>query len=169
VSHLDRDLVLDRLRATFDVDEFPASDVAARVSAPTAGISLVALGLRPGRGHRLVVRPDADLARLLPDVPPVLRQLDTLILQRLVFEAALGLSPRDAESGERVGYTRDPDEAARAFEAGEADFVFFLSPTPLALIRSAMREGTRMPQKTTYFYPKPVTGLVFFDHDVAWR
>jgi uncharacterized protein (DUF1015 family) len=169
LSHLDRGEVLDRLAAAFLIEEFPASDLATRMATAAEGINILVLGLKPGRGHRLVLRTDVDVAALLPDVPPVLRQLDTLILQRLVFEAALGLSPHDAESGERVGYTRDPDEAERAFEAGDADFSFFLSPTPLALIRSAMREGMRMPQKTTYFYPKPVTGLVFFDHDEAWR
>jgi uncharacterized protein (DUF1015 family) len=161
--------VLDRLADTFVVERFAAGDPAAL--APPSGDrpSLAALGLTPDAVHRLTVRPDVDVAQLLPDVPPVLRQLDTLILQRLILEPILGLARDEAEAGERIQYTRDPDEALRAYASGDATLVFFLAPTPLPLLRDAMHAGLRMPQKTTYFYPKPVTGLVLFDHDEAWR
>jgi uncharacterized protein (DUF1015 family) len=137
-------------------------------SRPDRRPSIVSLGLEPGFATRLTLRADLDLATLLPDDPPVLRGLDTLILQRLVFESVLGLSRAEAEAGERIRYTRDPEEALDSFTSGQAQLVFFLSPTSIESIKKATGAGVRMPQKTTYFYPKPVTGLVLYDHNVAW-
>jgi uncharacterized protein (DUF1015 family) len=161
--------ILDRLGDTFVVERFASDDPRALGPAADNRPSIAVLGLAPGAIHRLTVRLDVDLAQRLPDAPPVLRELDTLILQRLILEPILGFSRAEAEAGERIQYTRDPDEALHAYASGDASLVFFLAATPLELLRDAMRAGTRMPQKTTYFYPKPVTGLVFFDHDVAWN
>jgi uncharacterized protein (DUF1015 family) len=168
ISNLDANAILRRLADTFVVEGFVADDPAARAPASGSRTSFAVLGLTPGAMHRMTVRPDVELARALPDVPPVLRELDTLILQRLILEPILGISTDEAEFGASVQFTRDPDEALHAYTTGEAQLVFFLSSTPLDRIREAMRAGARMPQKTTYFYPKPVTGLVFFDHGAAW-
>jgi uncharacterized protein (DUF1015 family) len=168
VGAIDSDALLHRVAENFVVERFAAEDPMARATSPGSQTSLAVLGLKPGAIHRLTVRPDVDLARSLSDVPPVLRELDTLILQRLILEPILGLPHDEAESGAGVQFTRDPDEALHAYAVGEAQLVFFLSPTPLDRIREAMRTGARMPQKTTYFYPKPVTGLVFFDHEAVW-
>ena len=130
--------------------------------------SFTLLGLEESYAHRLTLRPSVDLARELPDVPDVLRALDTVILQKLIFEPVFGLSEHEMETGERIQYTRDPDEARRAFTSGQAQLAVFLDPTSMAQIRAASKAGQRMPQKSTYFYPKPVTGLVFFDHEVAF-
>ncbi|HLZ09873.1 MAG TPA: DUF1015 domain-containing protein, partial [Chloroflexota bacterium] len=178
LGHVDLERALSALEAIFLVErqehvvDVPTSSlVTARATSPSdrpAGPSIVALGLQPGYFTRLTLRPDLDLGQLLPDDPPVLWNLDTLILQRLVFEHVFGLSRREAEAGDRIQYTRDQREALEAFSSGDAQFVFFLTSTPMVRIREATRAGVRMPQKTTYFYPKPVTGLVFFDHSVAW-
>jgi uncharacterized protein (DUF1015 family) len=130
--------------------------------------SFVALGLNPGHATRLTLRPDVDLAAVLPDVPPVLRDVDVVLLQKLVLERALGFAPDEVEQGNRVSFSRDPGEAAAAYAHGRAEVVFFLHPTPVSQLRAVVRAGERLPQKTTYFYPKPVTGLVFFDERRAW-
>jgi uncharacterized protein (DUF1015 family) len=165
---LDPGQILTKLRATFDVADSREVDFDPSTPTASARLSFTMVGLIPGVAHRLTVRADVDLNRLLLDVPPVLRELDTLVLQRLVLERVLGLARDEAEAGERIQYTRDPQEALRIAASGEAQLVVFLAPTPLGKLRDAMRAGARMPQKTTYFFPKPVTGLVFFDHDAAW-
>jgi uncharacterized protein (DUF1015 family) len=181
LSHVDGAWILRHLAEIFAIERLPTdranlatgSDNAMltdHVGAPTVGLNptIAVLGLDPGWVHRLTVRPDVDLAQIMPNVPAVLRHLDTVILQRLIFERVLGLASAEAAADDRIQYTRDPAEAAGAFGRGDAQLVFFLGPTPIALIREATRAGVRMPQKTTYFYPKPVTGLVFFDQDNAW-
>jgi len=157
-----------RLAGWFIIEEYPADQVASLLDAPYDRPTFVLLGLADGRAHRLTLREDIDLAALLPDVPPVLRALDTLVLQRLLLEPVFGLPARELETDGRIRFTRDPDEALHAYRAGEAQVVIFLRPTPLDQIRAVARAGERMPQKTTYFYPKPVTGLVFFDHQRAF-
>jgi uncharacterized protein (DUF1015 family) len=164
--------ILERLRKQFTVTRLAwTGDVTTALSTPNdapARPTFAVIGLQPGAIHRVRLRDDVDLGSVLPDVPGALRDVDTLVLQRLIFESVLGLSPDEAEAGERIQYTRDQSEAARAFEAGQAQLAFFLRATPLDQLRAAARAGQRMPQKTTYFYPKPVTGIVFYDHTVAW-
>jgi len=68
------------------------------------------------------------------------------------------LGPRVAEG---LVYTRDAVEAITAVDAGQAAFAVLLNPTPPDQIASVAEVGERMPQKSTYFYPKLPTGLVF--------
>jgi uncharacterized protein (DUF1015 family) len=88
--------------------------------------------------------------------------LDIAVLQALVFGDALGVTPNDIRAGERVTYMRDADAAVAAVRAGTngASLAALLNPTPSDAMRDVARAGDRMPQKSTYFYPKLITGLV---------
>lgn len=134
-----------------------------------------AAGQAGGKGHLgLVTRDGAWLlaarshafAPLLPTGGAALRSLDVALLQ-----AALGvLAGIDATSvalGNRVGYTKSAAEAAALVAAGTdgADAAFLLEPTPVEAILAVAREGDVMPQKSTYFYPKALTGLVLNPHE----
>jgi uncharacterized protein (DUF1015 family) len=63
-------------------------------------------------------------------------------------------------AGQRIAYTRDAEDAASTALAGGADLAVLLNPTPPEAIRDVALAGDRMPQKSTYFYPKLITGLV---------
>lgn len=67
------------------------------------------------------------------------------------------------ETDLNLSYTRDPGEAQARVMNGRCQMAFFLSPTRLDDIRSVVKAGQRMPQKSTYFYPKPLSGLIFRD------
>ncbi|HET9979430.1 MAG TPA: DUF1015 domain-containing protein [Ktedonobacterales bacterium] len=90
------------------------------------------------------------------------RALDVAALHALVLDAALGVTPAMVRSGEHVSYTRDATAAADAVHTGSdgAQLAALLNATPPAAIRDVARAGDRMPQKSTYFYPKLITGLV---------
>ena len=65
-----------------------------------------------------------------------------------------------------VGYTKSAAEAVAAVEAGDGvDAAFLLERTPVASIQAVARDGDVMPQKSTYFYPKALTGLVINPHE----
>jgi len=88
--------------------------------------------------------------------------LDVATLQTLVFGEALGVTSEDIRAGERVTYTRDAETAVSAVRTGaeSASLAALLNPTPPAALRDVAQAGDRMPQKSTYFYPKLITGLV---------
>ncbi len=77
---------------------------------------------------------------------------------------ASGLSPSSGHSRPRghLAYTRSLKEAVASVKAGESQCAFFLRPTKLSQIRQVAQAGEKMPQKSTYFYPKPATGLLFY-------
>lgn len=92
--------------------------------------------------------------------PPAYARLPVAILHRLVIEEILGV-PAQAERDDAIGYTRDPREAFLAVRSGRAALAMFLNPPRVEDVRTIASAGGRMPQKSTYFYPKVPSGLVF--------
>lgn len=86
------------------------------------------------------------------------RNLDAVILHHLVFEKALGIKRHEAEKA--ITFTRDAEEAFDWATSGGGRMSFFLNPPDLKDINNIVKSRERMPHKTTYFYPKPPSGLV---------
>ena len=99
------------------------------------------------------------LTRLLPDKSPVYRQLDVTILHTLVLERLLGIDKANMAGQKNLTYTRNLREALDDVAAGAYQCSFLLNPTRVAEIRDVAAAGEKMPQKSTYFYPKLITGL----------
>lgn len=93
------------------------------------------------------------------------RALDVTILQDLVFDRCLGITAEDVAAGRHVVFVKEWPEAMRLLGDGSCQAGFFLNPTRLEQVRAMALSGERMPQKSTYFYPKLPTGLLF--HDLA--
>jgi uncharacterized protein (DUF1015 family) len=94
------------------------------------------------------------------------RHLDVSLLSA-TLEALCGIDAAAVAGGERIRYTKSAAEAAALVDAGVdgADAAFLLEPTPVASILDVAGVGDVMPQKSTYFYPKALTGLVFNPHE----
>ena len=86
--------------------------------------------------------------------------LDVAVAQHLIMEAILGLSAENMTAGTHVRYVRDPQQALHAVESGETQAAVLLNATRVRQIRDVAQADDRMPQKSTYFYPKLITGLV---------
>jgi uncharacterized protein (DUF1015 family) len=93
------------------------------------------------------------------------RELDVAVLHTLIIECALGISPEQVAQGGYVSYHRDPSAAVTRVTAGEDDLAFFLCPTRPAQLCAVARNGEVMPQKSTDFYPKLLTGLAMYAMD----
>jgi uncharacterized protein (DUF1015 family) len=115
------------------------------------------------RSFAVVTREDPVLLLKLAAQPSAaedpLQDFDTVLLQKEVFSGVFGLSETDIASG-TVGYTADAAEAFRQVRAGESKAAFLLNPLKVDAVVRAARAGHRLPQKSTYFYPKVYTGLV---------
>jgi uncharacterized protein (DUF1015 family) len=89
------------------------------------------------------------------------RRLDTAVLEALVLRGALGMSEDDIAQLRGLDYSQDIEDARAAVESGRADAGFFLRPTPVEQVQAVAEAGESMPPKSTYFFPKVPTGIVF--------
>ncbi len=106
------------------------------------------------------LREDVDLDRELAHLPPVMRTLDVILLHELLVERVLGISQEEVRDKGRLGYYKDARKALEDVEKGEGSLAMFLRAPTVEEIWAVARSGETMPQKSTYFYPKLITGLV---------
>ena len=119
------------------------------------------------RGFVLSMKPGVKKsAASLASLPEALQALDVVVLAELVVGEHLGLSAERCVAQGLVTYYSDTDEAVdaavkkNALASGEGPILFLLRPTPPSQVRDVADAGCIMPHKSTYFYPKIVTGLV---------
>jgi uncharacterized protein (DUF1015 family) len=129
-----------------------------------AGRQRPALGVYagPGRLALLSLRKDADLARLLPDLAPRLRGLDVVILHRLLLDRVLGINPQAVREESNLRYVREPEAAIAEVDEGRAQICFLMNATPIRAVWENALAGVPMPQKSTDFYPKLLSGLTIY-------
>jgi uncharacterized protein (DUF1015 family) len=120
------------------------------------------LVLPDGEGWLLIGDVDAaaDRMRREPGSPPA-RRLDLALLHAALLGDRLGISADDVAAGERLAYTRSEADARGRVARGEATAAILVRPTRLEELTAVAAAGDVMPQKSTYFYPKLLTGLVF--------
>jgi uncharacterized protein (DUF1015 family) len=89
------------------------------------------------------------------------RRLDTAVLEALLLQGALGMTEDDISHLNGLTYSRSDEEAFEMIRSGEADAAFFMAPAPVSQVRDVAASGENMPPKSTYFFPKVLTGLLF--------
>lgn len=155
--------VAGQLGSLFDVqDGVPADELrrafgAAGLAAGGAG----SFGLWTRTGGKLLIARREAFEAILPAGGAALRRLDVSLLAA-ALDRLFGIDAAALAGGERVSYTKSADEAVGWVDArvDGADMAFLLEPTPVPDIAAVARDGDVMPQKSTYFYPKALTGLV---------
>ncbi|MBW3607406.1 MAG: DUF1015 domain-containing protein [Actinobacteria bacterium] len=113
------------------------------------------------RAFRLTLKDQAIADQALPDMPEPYRRLDTAVLEALVLTGPLGLSEDDISHLNGLGYARSFEEARELVDSGAFDAGFFLRGIPVRQIQEIAAAGVNMPPKSTYFFPKVPTGLLF--------
>ncbi|MEJ7802813.1 MAG: DUF1015 domain-containing protein [Candidatus Limnocylindria bacterium] len=124
---------------------------------PTFGLVLPG-----GDGYLLIGDPDGLDDRLRRErMSSAVQGLDLAVLHVAVLEDRLGISPEDVAAGQRLAYTRDEVEARGRVARGDAVAAILVRATRLDQLADVASAGDVMPQKSTYFYPKLLTGMVF--------
>jgi uncharacterized protein (DUF1015 family) len=113
------------------------------------------------RAFRLRLKDTAELDRLLEGMPEAYRRLDTAILETLVLKGIAGLSEGDILAKRGLGYAKSVEDSLRLLDEGAYDVAFILRPIPVDQVKAICQSDANMPPKSTYFYPKVLTGLVF--------
>ena len=107
----------------------------------------------------LTLRDPAVMENMLPGLSPASRGLDVNVLHTLILERLLGIDKANMANQTNLTYTRSLREALDDVNAGAYQCAFLLNPTRVEEIRDVAAAGEKMPQKSTYFYPKLITGL----------
>jgi uncharacterized protein (DUF1015 family) len=144
--------------------DFEASEVPLEQLAPPPGVGPLQLGYidaRERRPLRLTLRDQTIADAALAGYSAAYRQLDTGVLEALLLRGALGLTDEDISHLRGLRYARDTGEALALVQAGECDAAFLMRPTPVAQVRDVAGAGENMPPKSTFFFPKLLTGLLF--------
>ncbi len=108
----------------------------------------------------MTLKNQAVMAEILPDKSAAYQNLDVSVLHSLVLERLFGIDKENMANQKNLFYTRDISEAISEVKNGKANCAFLINPTLVTEIRDVAAAGEKMPQKSTYFYPKLVTGLV---------
>jgi uncharacterized protein (DUF1015 family) len=111
--------------------------------------------------YRMTLKDQGIADEALAGMPEPYRRLDTAVLEAIVLRGALGMSEDDISHLRGLDYSKSLDDAIERVESGEADAGFFMRATPVEQVREVAETGESMPPKSTYFYPKVPTGLVF--------
>ncbi len=115
-----------------------------------------------GKSSFIHLKSSLDLGQLMPDLSPRQRGLDVVVLHRLILEKCLGITEDAVKKESHITYVRERDSALTAVRQGKAQAAFLLNPTRLDQMRDIAYEGNVMPQKSTDFYPKVLSGLTMY-------
>jgi uncharacterized protein (DUF1015 family) len=163
---------LDRAAEFFTIKPLPMQqpesnleDRAAKLTAELASLQHVAfVAVTHDGAHLLTAKPEA-VAQALAGLSPRQAQLDVVQLHSLLIEKILGLTPESIRQGEHLRYLREAGEAVAEVTSGAADIAFLIRPVTLDQLHDISLSGDVMPQKSTDFYPKLLSGLAIYALD----
>ena len=113
------------------------------------------------RPFRLRLKDPVTVDRALADRSDAYRRLDAAIFEELILRRTLGMSDDDIAAKRGLGYATGTAEALRQLDEGNYQAAFLLRPTPVEQVREVAAAGETMPPKSTYFFPKLLTGIAF--------
>jgi uncharacterized protein (DUF1015 family) len=154
-----RERLLAGLEELFEVTEVPRSELD---PAGTEGVGVFGLfDAADGSSHRLRLRDTDELDRRLAGKPESYRRLDSAILETLVLIGLAGLSEEDITERRGLEYAKSVPAAVEMVADGIYDLAFIQRPVPIEQVRAVAATDENMPPKSTYFFPKVMTGFVF--------
>ncbi|MEA2541845.1 MAG: hypothetical protein QOH35_3211 [Acidobacteriaceae bacterium] len=158
------DTFIDQAKAFFDIHAVRADDSVelTRLLARQPGTAFVAV---TKLGYHLLTAKPETVAQALATVPERQRRLDLTQLHSLVLERLLGITPEAIREQRNLRYIRDAGDAMEQVSRGDADVAFLTNPITLAQLREVAFAGDVMPQKSTDFYPKLLSGLTVYALD----
>jgi uncharacterized protein (DUF1015 family) len=148
------------IRNHFEIEELVSLDQLA----PEADPDHLRIGYIDSHFQRpfiLTLTDQAAVDTALPGRSEAYRHLDTAVLEALILKGALGMTDEDIDHLHQLGYARDANEAVELVQRGEYDATFLMAPIPIERVQAIAAAGESMPPKSTYFFPKVPTGLLF--------
>ena len=166
LSSFDASAMIEKAKAYFDVESMPAGlktetalhSLQALAPARTAFVAVTAAG-----SFLLKANPE-PIAKLLKGLSARQRSLDVVQLHKVLLEAVLGISEAEVREQSYITYLRSAEEAMQRVTEG-ANVAFLMNPVRMDQMRDVAFAGEVMPQKSTDFYPKLMSGLTLYALD----
>jgi uncharacterized protein (DUF1015 family) len=147
------------LRRDFEIERL--DDTTALAPAASDAVRIGYIDAHFKQPYMLTLRDPAIADAALGDRAEPYRRLDTAVLEALILKGALGMTDDDIDHLDGLGYARDFAQALELVRSAEYDAAFFMAPTPVERVQEVAAAGESMPPKSTYFFPKVPTGLLF--------
>lgn len=165
LESFDKDEVLKGCEEYFDIKKFTSVGNINSELSKQYKQGKKAFGFYCGKGewYLLVLKDIEVMADVLPDLSEASQQLDVSVLHSLILEKTMGIDKENMANQINLTYTKFFEEAIMKVDKGEFQCSFILNPTRVTEIRDVAAAGEKMPQKSTYFYPKMITGMVMND------
>ncbi|HUT31149.1 MAG TPA: DUF1015 domain-containing protein [Sedimentisphaerales bacterium] len=166
--------LIEKLKTNFELTQYRFDSPPSRTDAKEKMLAQMraehdnnsnAFGIYGGDGsfYVAVLKNARAMDTAAPEKSLAWRSLDVSVLHKLILEQLLGIGEKQLAEGRYLEYVKDNisaiDNLATRVEAGQKQAVFFMNPTKVEQIQMVAEHGERMPQKSTYFYPKVYTGL----------
>jgi uncharacterized protein (DUF1015 family) len=155
-----QEALAEAIRRHFDIQELANT----QELAPDAEPERLRMGYIDSHFQRpfmLTLKDQPAVDAALPHHAEPYRQLDTAVLEALLLKGALKMTDENIDHLTQLGYARNFEEAIDLVKTGQYDAAFLMAPIPVQRVRAVAAAGESMPPKSTYFFPKVPTGLVF--------
>ncbi|MGA9062123.1 MAG: DUF1015 domain-containing protein [Terracidiphilus sp.] len=152
---------IEAAKAFFAVESLPRCDASGFIETLARQTGTAFVAITSTGAFLLRTKPEA-VAAALAGLPERQRQLDVTQLHSIVLNRLLGLDAEKVSEQTNLRYLRDAPEAAEQVRRGEADIAFLINPVTMEQLREVAFAGEVMPQKSTDFYPKLLSGLAIY-------
>lgn len=162
LADFDKDRVITACREYFDISRHTEPDKIEKALTPLYKEGKKAFCMYCGdkEWYLLILKSTEPMEKFLPNVSKASQGLDVSVLHTLILENIMGIDAENMAKQINLTYVKRLDEAVAEVDEGRANCAFILNPTKISEICEVSSAGEKMPQKSTYFYPKLITGLV---------
>ena len=162
MDNFDGQVLLDKCADYFDIETFSAQDTLTEALTKKYDEGKKSFGFYYGTDTWLLITLK-DISMVKPFTPGMSdysRSLDVTVLHSLILENLLGIDKENMANQINLSYVKNVSDLIDEVDSERGQGAFILNPTRVSEIRDVASQGEKMPQKSTYFYPKLITGLV---------
>ncbi len=158
IENFDKDCVLSKVSELFDVEK--VNGISSIKEDILSDKTTFAFYAGADEYYKLTLKDSNAVSKVVSDRSDAYKELDVTALHSLILEPVFAIDKENMAQQKNLTYTRSIEEAVDSVKSGKSQCAFILNATKIEQLKNVALAGDKMPQKSTYFYPKLITGLV---------